>query len=406
MPFGAVADVYIINTCTVTARTDYQSRQLIRRAHRANPSALVAVTGCYAQINPGKVSSLPGVLLAAGNAEKARLPELIERIIAGDCPRECMTMVGDITCLKTVSMMPVTRFPDHTRAFLKIQDGCDAFCTYCIVPFARGPSRSVPAAAALEAIKNFSLHGYREVVLTGIHLGHYGLDLTPPARLLDILKTADSGKLAERLRLSSIEALEVTDGLISLMASSETLCHHLHLPLQSGDDKILRLMKRHYDTDFFRTLVKKIRLAVPDVAIGIDVMVGFPGEDDASFERTRQFIEELPVSYLHVFPYSERPGTAAVTLPEKVSEPDKKRRAEELRRIGKNKRQSFAELFVGSKLKVLIEDKSKTRGVMTGFSGNYIPVAVTDSGREMRNQIAEVIGCCYRDGKLYARASE
>jgi threonylcarbamoyladenosine tRNA methylthiotransferase MtaB len=305
---------------------------------------------------------------------------------------------------KKLSSMPVTHFPDHTRAFLKIQDGCDAYCSYCIVPYARGPERSLPPEAVLDGIKRFARAGYREVVLTGIHLGRYGRDLTPPADLLDLLGQAEREKTVERLRLSSIEALEVTDALIAFMAGSETLCPHLHIPLQSGDDRILALMKRHYETGFFRDLLEKISRAVPDIAIGIDVMVGFPGEDEGAFENTRRFIEALPVAYLHVFPYSERPKTAAAALPGKVPPADRKRRAEALRRLGQAKRAAFAERFIGRELTVLVEGgKNKPSGGITGFSANYIPVVVLPGGANLANQRVRVVPEHYEDGKLFAR---
>jgi len=472
VPFHAAADVYIINTCTVTAATNYQSRQLIRRAHRTNPEAAVIVTGCYAQIDPEAVAAIPGVVIVAGNAEKEKLADLIAEMAEkrnraaveippaspskqGEMRRslvrqgypESPTIVipaqagiqnsskkmnigsdqppaphgtrddgvfsldgsrsirtSDILQAKKIAPMPVTRFPEHTRAFLKIQDGCDAFCSYCIVPYARGPERSLPEEAVMEGIARFARAGYREIVLTGIHLGHYGRDLTPPSTLLDLLGRVEREKTVERLRLSSIEALEVTDAMIAFMAEAETVCPHLHIPLQSGDDSVLALMRRNYDTRFFRDLLKKIVQAVPDVAIGLDVMVGFPGEGEEAFENTRRFIEALPVAYLHVFPYSERPGTAAATLPGKVPEGDKKRRAEVLRRLGQAKRAFFAGRFIGRELTVLVEaGKKKDIGGMTGFSGNYIPVVVLSGDANPANQRIRVVPEYYMDGKLFAR---
>lgn len=402
VPFSAAADVYIISTCTVTAVTNYQSRQLIRRARRTNPDALVVVTGCYAQTSPDEIAAIPGVDVIAGNREKEALPALIEDMVLHRSSQ--LIAVGDIMHARQIAPLRVTRFPGHTRAFLKIQDGCDAFCSYCIVPYARGPSRSLPAAAVMDGIKTFARAGYREIVLTGIHLGHYGRDLAPAATLLDILEAVEWEKTVERLRLSSIEALEVTDSLIAFMAKAETLCRHLHIPLQSGDDRILELMKRHYETRFFGDLLEKLHRRIPDIAVGIDVMVGFPGEDEEAFTNTRRLIEALPVAYLHVFPYSERPGTEAVKLPGKVAAVDKKRRAEILRTIGKEKRAAFAKGFIGRELAVLVEGgREKKQGELTGFSGNYIPVAIISGGADLANQIIRVIPEYYRDGKLYAR---
>ncbi|MCL5808211.1 MAG: tRNA (N(6)-L-threonylcarbamoyladenosine(37)-C(2))-methylthiotransferase MtaB [Deltaproteobacteria bacterium] len=385
VPFDAEADCYIINTCTVTGRTDYQSRQLIRRAIRRNPAAAVLVTGCYAQRAPEEIARIPGVRIVAGNAEKARLSDLIEELAAGKGPE---VHVGDIRNEASFSLLGTAVFPEHTRAFLKIQDGCDASCTYCIVPQARGASRSLRPAEIEEQIALLATRGCREAVLTGIHLGAYGRDLTPPTDLAAVVRRVAEAHPIERLRLSSIEPREVTDELISLIGSSGIVCRHLHIPLQSGDDGVLAAMNRDYDAAFFSHLIQKIHAAVPSLAVGIDVIAGFPGETEAAFANTLRLVEGLPLAYLHVFPYSRRPGTPAAAMPNQVPETEKKRRAEQLRRIGAEKRQTFAERFIGMPLAVLVEGrKEKSTGFSIGFSDNYIPVAcgrICDANRIVR----------------------
>ncbi|MBA4421677.1 MAG: tRNA (N(6)-L-threonylcarbamoyladenosine(37)-C(2))-methylthiotransferase MtaB [Syntrophus sp. (in: bacteria)] len=396
VPFEEEADCYIINTCTVTGRTDYQSRQLIRRAIKRNPAAVVLVTGCYAQRAPEEIARIPGVGIVVGNAEKSRLSDLIRELSEGIAPE---IHVGDIRSEKRFSSLGAASFPDHTRAFLKIQDGCDAFCSYCIVPRARGASRSLRPVEVEEGIASLASEGYREVVLTGIHLGAYGRDLIPTTDLEAMVRSVTEAHLVERLRLSSIEPREVTDELISLIESSGVVCRHLHIPLQSGDDGILAAMNRNYDAAFFRDLIRKVHTAVPDIAVGIDVIAGFPGETETAFVNTIRLVEGLPVAYLHVFPYSRRPGTPAAAMPDQVPEIEKKRRAEQLRRIGTAKRQAFAERFIGTPLAVLIEGrKEKSTGFSIGFSDNYIPVACGTACDA--NRIVRVMPGSFRNGRL------
>lgn len=396
VPFEEEADCYIVNTCTVTGRTDYQSRQLIRRAIRRNPAAVVLVTGCYAQRAPEEIARIPGVRIVAGNAEKSRLSELIQELAEGKGPQ---VRVGDIRSEKRFSPLGAAAFPEHTRAFLKIQDGCNAFCSYCIVPQARGASRSLLPAEIEKGIASLAREGYREVVLTGIHLGVYGRDLTPTTDLTAMVRRIAEIQPVERLRLSSIEPREVTDELISLIGSSGVVCRHLHIPLQSGDDGILAAMNRDYDTSFFSDLVKTVHAAVPDIAVGIDVIAGFPGETETAFANTLRLVEGLPVAYLHVFPYSRRPGTPAAEMPDQVSETEKRRRAECLRRVGVAKRQAFAVRSIGTPLAVLIEGrKDKSTGFSVGFSDNYIPIACR--GAAETNRIVRVLPGSFLNGRL------
>ena len=398
VPFEAAADGYIINTCTVTGRTDYQSRQLIRRAIRKNPAAAVLVTGCYAQMAPEEIARIPGVRFITGNAEKERIPDILCEMTAG-VPQ---ILVGDIRKEKGISRLGATVFPEHTRAFLKIQDGCDTFCSYCIVPHARGANRSLPPEEVLERITSISRTGYREIVLTGIHLGAWGRDLQPRADLATLVRSVVEGYALERLRLSSIEPRELNEELITLIGTAGTVCRHLHLPLQSGDDGILAAMLRDYDAAFFRDLVRDLHAAVPGIAVGIDVMAGFPGETEEAFANTLRIVEEMPIAYLHVFPYSRRPGTPAATMDGQVSEEGKKKRAERLRTVGAAKRQAFAEGFIGTPLQVLIEGRTdKNTGLPVGFSDNYIPVAVRGGG-VTANRIVRVMPEAFQGGCLIA----
>lgn len=400
VPFNGTADVYIINTCTVTGKTDYQSRQLIRRAARNNPGAAILATGCYAQVAPEEIARIPGVVMVAGNQEKMNILPLIREMAKNGKK----TVVSDIGKVKAFSTPEARSFPGRTRAFLKIQDGCNTFCSYCIVPYARGRSRSLSEKAVLERITSLGQSGYREVVLTGIHLGAYGHDLQPETDLLAILRHVEKKKLVARLRLSSLEPREITEDMLSFMSKSEVLCRHFHIPLQSGDDGILQLMGRDYDGDFFKGLVKKILAYLPDAAIGTDVMAGFPGEGKKEFTATRQLIEELPIAYLHIFPYSSRTGTKASLLSHQVSDAEKKERAQALRHLGKEKREAFAGRFLGKELTVLLEGKrDRDTGWIQGFSDNYIPVVVRDGKPSYTNYLVRVVPEVVREGKLMGR---
>jgi threonylcarbamoyladenosine tRNA methylthiotransferase MtaB len=387
VPFSSTADCYIINTCTVTARTNYQSRQIIRKAIRKNPDAVIVVTGCYAQTAPAEIAEIPGVTLIAGHAEKELIPDLFGRLLKS----RLEVRVGNIAETRRFPSLALTRFQDHTRAFLKIQDGCNAWCSYCIVPSARGRSRSLAEDQVRESLARLGRAGYREVVLTGIHLGAYGQDLSPAVSLLDLLQKVEGESPVERLRLSSIEPTEISDDLISLLRQSALLCPHLHIPLQSGDDAILSAMRRHYSASFFKDLLEKLVGTIPDLAIGIDVIVGFPGEDAAAFECTVQLIEALPVAYLHVFPYSPRPGTPAAVMPGQVPPDEKKKRGEILRNLGTRKRETFARRFQDRTLRVLVEERrERNSGLRRGFSDNYLPILLTNSHAAQVNSLVTV----------------
>jgi threonylcarbamoyladenosine tRNA methylthiotransferase MtaB len=373
---------------------------LIRRAKRTNPQAKIIVTGCYAQVAAAEIAALNGVNLVIGNDQKHIIPALLQK----GAINSKGTFSDDIFQQKTFCEMPLTKFSGRTRAFLKIQDGCNSFCSYCIVPFARGKSRSLPPKNILEAVTKFVQNGYREIVLTGIHLGAYGYDLNPPANLTGILRQIINCRKDVRLRLSSIEPGEITDELLQLLNKEDILCPHLHIPLQSGDDKILQMMKRNYDSYFYRMLIEKISIALSDLAIGVDVMVGFPGEGDAEFNNTLKLLQDLPVAYLHVFPYSERPGTTAQKLYPKVPEKAKKERASILRNLSSKKREEFSLRFLGKKLDVLVEKgKDKRTGLRKGFSNNYLPVLLENNDSSVGGRVVKICAEKYHDGKLYGK---
>jgi threonylcarbamoyladenosine tRNA methylthiotransferase MtaB len=399
VPFNAVADIYIINTCTVTAFSDFQSRQLIRRAHRTNPQARIVVTGCYAQIAPDDIASLEGVSLVIGNERKNQITALLQAGINSSVH----IFTSDISRQTEFLHMPLTRFRERNRAFLKIQDGCNSFCSYCIVPYARGKSRSMAAPEVVKTAANLTSVGYREIVLTGIHLGAYGHDLNPATNLTDLLQTMINQRWNTRIRLSSIEPREITPGLLNNFAIEHFLCPHLHIPLQSGDDKILGLMKRDYNSRFYRQLIENIYTRIGNIAIGVDVMVGFPGEGEKEFEHTVKLLQDLPVAYLHVFPYSERPGTIAQKIEPKVPGKIKKERALVLRNLNSRKRQEYATRFLGEKLSVLVEkEKDKKTGLMKGFSQNYLPFLFSGSSSAI-NSIVTVRADKYQEGKVYGK---
>jgi threonylcarbamoyladenosine tRNA methylthiotransferase MtaB len=376
VPFEEGAEITVINTCTVTHRADFQSRQMVRRALRSNPNSLIIVTGCYPQVEPDAFLKMQGVRYLLGNREKNQIPDLLPLMQEGEFPR---VQVGDIQEEKHFPEAPLHSFHRHTRAFLKIQDGCNANCSYCIVPYARGRSRSAQPEKVIENLKILKNKGFKEVVLTGIHLGAYGLDLHPPFSLERLLRKLEKEETPDRIRLSSIEPTDFSPELISTLSQSNKICPHLHIAIQSGDDEILKRMNRDYDRPFLSDLIRELHLRIPNLSIGADVIVGFPGETEEKFRNTCGLIESLPFSYLHVFPFSRRKGTAAFQFPQRVDEKEIKKRAEMTRALGRQKRQAFYRQFLNQELSVLIEDrKDKVTGRWKGLSRNYIPVLLTN----------------------------
>ncbi len=375
LPFEEGADIAIINTCTVTHRADFQSRQMVRRASRYNPESMIIVTGCYPQVEPDAFLKMKGVHYLLGNREKSQIPDLLSSMQKGEFPT---VQVSNIQKEELFSEIPLHSFHHHTRAFLKIQDGCNADCSYCIVPRARGRSRSLPPERVIENIKAFKENGFKEVVLTGIHLGAYGLDLDPPFSLEKLVKQLEAEKTPDRIRLTSIEPGDFSQEFISTLSGSSKICPHLHIPIQSGDDGILEKMNRGYQRSFLFDLIQELYAKIPKLCIGADVIVGFPGETEEEFKSTYQLIESLPFSYLHVFPFSRRKGTAAFLFSQQVDDKEIKKRAEKMRELGQQKRQTFYRQFLNQEMNVLVEDLREETGRWKGLSRNYVPVLLAD----------------------------
>jgi len=395
VPFQAEADVYVINTCTVTARAGQQSRQLIRRVLHAHPSARIVVTGCYAQMDPETVLDLAEQPVAiVGNGNKHRLVDaaLEER------PPDLVLLMGRIRGKKEICPLPVSRFPDRTRAYLRIQDGCDNFCSYCIVPYTRGPSRSLDVAGVLDQAGVFVDQGYREVVITGINVGKYGLDLAEGETIYSLLDRLCRGFPACRFRLSSIEPTEVNEALLELLAGHANLMPHLHIPLQSGDDAVLTRMNRRYSRAEFAAVIRRVHEAFPAVTIGCDVLGGFPGETEAEAANTYSLLDELPIGYLHVFPYSLRPGTLAASFGGQLPGPVKEERVRLLRALDAAKRQALYRANIGRVLQVLVERRQAKSGLLQGFSENYLPVLFAGGSRLVR-QVVPVRLAAVDDGQ-------
>lgn len=383
VPFEEPADCYIINTCTVTDRADWEARQLVRRAKRRNPAAKILVTGCYAQVSSEELARVSGVDYVVG---LNRLDDLVRFVENDSATHHDRVAVSDVKRERGVPVIGTHALPGHTRAFLKIQEGCNYSCTYCIIPTARGLSRSVAPREVLEQVRQLAGSGYKEIVLTGIHLGGYGQDLRPKIDLTNLAETIAASGLISRLRLSSLDPRELPDRLIDLIASSDIICPHLHICAQAGDDETLKNMRRNYDTSYYRELLARVRERLPEAALGSDIIVGFPGESEQQFELSLKYFASLPLTYFHVFSYSTRRGTPAASLGNQVAIDVKKSRARRMRELGVQKKRAFCSGFIGRRLAVLIEDKLDVKtGARRGFTRNYLPVTVRSS-REASNE--------------------
>jgi threonylcarbamoyladenosine tRNA methylthiotransferase MtaB len=381
--FDAPAEVYVVNTCTITHRADAESLRLARRARRLNPAARVIMTGCLAQANPQLLAKAHEVDAVVG---LGRVGDL-EKAVRGDGER---IMIPNLR-KENVPIQPAAVAMDgYTRAFLKVQEGCDQFCSFCIVPTARGSSRSIAPRQIIESLDRLADRGFKEAVISGVHLGGYGRDLEPPVELEQLLEIIAERCPIERVRLSSLDPEELSDRIIEVMAASARFCPHLHLPLQAGEDLTLSRMRRRYTVDYFQGRVERVLAAMPDAAIGTDLIVGFPGETVQQFEQYFSFIEALPLAYFHVFPYSVRAGTSAAKLSGRLPAAEIRRRAALMRELGEQKRHDFVRGFVGKKLKVLIEQATPQEGLQ-GYSRNYIRV-LTEGSAELTNCEVEVQG--------------
>lgn len=389
---NAPADIYVINTCAVTAKAAAQSRQLIRQAQRANPGAKIVVTGCYAEVAPQKIREIETApITIVGNANKHQVVEAVlsESTSGQSCRSQDEKYFADIAAQKEISQLVVRRFSGRTRAFLKVQDGCNNFCSYCIVPYARGRSRSLPPDKVIHQASRYAEEGHREIVLTGIHVGHYGLDLEPPGSLSELLPKICAATPDVRYRLSSLEPTEISRELLESMADVDNFMPHLHIPLQSGSDAILKKMNRRYTAGQFIEKIRGCHEMLPWAAIGVDILVGFPGEDEDDFLHTFDLITALPISYLHVFPYSKRPGTPAAKMKKQVPEKIKKERVAILRNLDHKKRAAFYQSRIGEVHPVLVETEKSPGGLAKGFSDNYIPVRFKTS-KNIANRVVPV----------------
>lgn len=373
VPFEARADVYVINTCSVTSLGDRKSRQIIRRAHRENERAVIAVCGCYAQVAPEEIKAIEGVRVVLGTKERAQIVDYVERALRED---GILDGVGDIMQAHTFEDIPLYDSPQRTRAFLKIEDGCENFCSYCIIPYARGPVKSRALSHIRAEAEKLVRAGFHEIVLTGIHLGAYGRDLGGSVTLADACREVLSVAGLRRLRLGSLESLELSPELFALIREDERFCAHLHLPLQAGSDAVLRAMNRHYDTAEFARLIEGVRREVPGIAISTDIIVGFPGETEEMFAESLAFVARLGFSRMHVFPYSRRTGTPAARMVDQVPEPVKKERVHRMQALAREKTAAFEQSFLGETLRVLFETRAD--GVTDGLTDNYIRVYVAD----------------------------
>lgn len=386
--FDGEADVYIINTCVVTNTGQRKSRQTIHRAIRKNPNALIVVTGCYPQTAAEEVKAIAGVDMIIGNQDRAQIVQLVEERLAHR-QTDTLDAVHKLTASTAFEEMAAGDITDKTRAFLKIQEGCNQFCTYCIIPYARGPLRSRSLESISIETQRLISAGFKEIVLIGIHLGCYGKEDPDGPTLYDAVKTVLDVPGVQRLRLGSLESVEVEPRLLTLMQEDARFCRHLHLPLQSGCDKTLQAMHRPYTTAKFKTLLADIKTKVPDIAITTDVIVGFPGETETDFETTCKFAESCGFSKMHIFPFSARKGTPAEKFAGAVTEAVKKERADILGRIDETMHKTFLQAMVGQNAEVLFEQPAG-EDYFEGLTGNYQRVFVKSGGRNLGGEILPV----------------
>lgn len=386
--FNEIADIYIINTCTVTAKSDNTSRYYIRQAKKTNPNARIIVTGCYAQVSPDEIAGIEGVDLIVGNTGKQNLADMITKGFLFQ--NDSKILVSDIMKEKEFKDKKVYSASGRTRANIKIQDGCNFRCSYCIVPYARGKSRSNPLENVIQQVREITELGFKELVISGIHLGQWGLDLKPENSLSNLLRGIEKVEKLKRFRISSIDPLEFTEELLETLVNSKKFCRHLHISLQSGNDEILKLMKRRYTVEFYSNLINKLVKNIPDIAIGSDIITGFPGETQEHFEDTCNNLAKLPLSYIHVFTYSERKGTPAFSMDGKIPYHIRKQRNTILAELAGQKNLEFRKSFVGKELEILVEyARDKKTGLLKGISDNFIPVLV-EGPDSLKNQLVNV----------------
>ncbi len=377
--FDDIADVYVVNSCTVTNQAARKSRQLARRAKRINSAAIVALVGCYTQVSPEEVKNIDGVDIFIGTSNRSNIVEYVDQVLnQGNIDINILEREE----LSVFEELRVDTLRETTRAYVKIEEGCNQFCSYCIIPYARGPVRSRKPASVIDEVEELVKRGVKEIILTGTHLGAYGYDWDKDNSLEELIEDLVDIKGLEHIRLSSIEVTEISDRLLEIIASEEKLCPHLHLPLQSGCDKILKKMKRPYTTDEFRQVLNKIREKVKGIAITTDIIVGFPGEDKDSFEQHYSFVEEMAFSRLHVFPFSVREGTPAARMKEQIPGDIKKEYSSRMRHLNEKLMLAYQQEHLGEIRKVIIEEnRDHETNLLTGVTDNYIRVLLDDESK-------------------------
>ena len=395
--FNQAADLYVINTCSVTENADREFRKIVNKAKRQAPESKVAVIGCYAQLRPENIVATSKVDVVLGMKEKFNLLQHLDF----DSPRKTPLIIQDTAIDELHGCTPSYSVGDRTRSFLKIQDGCDYPCTYCTIPLARGKSRSIDPEILVNQAHEIAAQGVKEIVLTGVNVGDYrfGSDLA----LIDLLKRLDVVEGIDRIRISSIEPNLLTDEIIDFVSKSKSILPHFHIPLQAGSDKILSLMKRRYGVELYKDRIKAVRSVMPDAGIGVDVIVGFPGEGAVEFQETYDLIESLDISYLHVFTYSERPNTDAIKMSGKVGMRDRKDRNKRLTQLSEKKRQTFALRQLNQSKQVLLE--SSNEGILTGMTENYLKVHISSSSEALLNSIVAVELTGLQNSKILASIS-
>ena len=379
------ADVYVINTCTVTHMSDRKSRQYIRRMKKKNPDAIIAVVGCYSQVSPEEILSIDEVNLVMGTNDRKKIVEEVKKI---DASRKVST-VDDIMKVKAFEEIEINKTNGKTRAFLKIQDGCDRYCSYCIIPYARGRVRSRDLESIVKEVENLAANGYKEVVLTGIHVASYGKDIKETdIKLLDVIKQINDIEGIERIRLSSVEPILFTDEFVEAVSAMDKVCPHYHLSLQSGCDETLKRMKRRYTTEEYKTIVDRLRAAIPNVSITTDVIVGFPGETNEEFDKTYEFLKDIELTHMHIFKYSPRKGTPAATMENQVDPSTKHERSEKLLQLNEENFKKFGQKMLDKEFNVLFEQKVGDNKY-EGLTENYVKVIV-ESDNDISEQILKV----------------
>jgi len=397
------ADIYVINTCTVTARSDYSSRLAVKKSLAINENATVIFTGCYAQLNPEDSSKMKGLDIVLGNADKLKIAEVLKAKLKNDSLQKESSLaevyMSDIHADREFQTLPVTQFQGRTKAFIKVQTGCDESCSFCTVVRARGSSASDTRENILDNVRHAIDGGYKEITLTGINLGTWGMDFHLKETFSSLVEDIANLNGNFRVRLSSINPMEIDDHLIELISQHEKICPHLHIPLQSGDTEVLSKMKRNYNAKQYEHIVRRASEKISPLGLGADVIVGFPGESEISFEHTRKLIEELPFSYLHVFSYSPRSGTEAHNFKNNIKNITKKERNLILNDLVKEKARQFYKSFIGKKVTVLVEERKQADGVLKGYSEHYIPVSIDAEGF-LQNQLVSVLITEIRKNKL------